>query len=61
MDVTGFKYAIKAELLNCGKVPRYLKILENIGLKNTAKNFEAFTGSYSCTELPEFVHILFQT
>lgn len=38
VDVTGFKHVIKAKLVNCGKLVRYLKILENIGVRNAAKD-----------------------
>lgn len=38
VDVTGFKHMINAELLNCGKVLRYLKILENTGVRNVGKD-----------------------
>lgn len=40
MDVTGLKYAIRAKLLSFDKVLRFLRILENIGVRNVAKELK---------------------
>lgn len=38
VDVTGLKHVIRAELLSCDKVLRYLRIPENTTVKNAAKD-----------------------
>lgn len=40
MDVTGLKHAIRAKLLSFDKVLRFLRLLENIGVRNVAKELK---------------------